>query len=212
MSEIMYRTLLFNKSLPWRENKHVFLARTVQKLLEIYRLRSTVFGQLAYGTDIPGNIEGLNFDSLDECSAILYTKSDGMITSTCRVIFDSNIHLPIEKTYSFDTMKKEGMQIAELSRLAKLNTDRGLNQDFKYLVLGAYYTMIDNDMDILVSTMIPEHYKFYKNFGGFTVKQELDSYLGMERPFLITAWEVSKISHYFKRLYLGITKSTPAVC
>ncbi len=207
MAEIMYRTLLFNRTLPWRESKHVFLAQTPQELLEIYRLRSTVFGQLTYGKDIPGDIKGLNFDSLDECSAILYTKSEGMITSTCRVIFDSDMHLPIEKTYSFETMKEQGKQIAELSRLARLNTDRALNQDFKYLVLGAYHTMIDNGMDVLVSTMIPEHYSFYRNFGGFNIEKELDSYIGMNRPFLITAWEVSEISSYFKRLYLGIKKS-----
>jgi len=207
MAESMYRILQFNKSLAWKENKHVFLARTPSDLLEVFQLRSTLFGQVKYSKDIPGDVEGFNFDSLDECSAILYTKSSGMITGTCRVIFDNTMQLPIEKNYTFDDIKKQGNQIAELSRLAILNTDRGLNQDFKYLVKGAYYIMIDNDMDTLVSVMIPEHYRFYKNFGGFVVEKKLESYIGMKRPFVITSWEVSKISTYFKRLYLGVRKS-----
>ncbi len=209
MSVIMYRTLLFNRSLIWGEHEQIFLVQTPQELIEIYQLRSTVFGQLEYGEEIPGDVEGLNFDNLDEYSAILYTKNSGEITGTCRVIFDNVLGLPVEKTHAFDREKLQGKQIAELSRLARL-TDRGLKQDFKYLVLGVYKIMIDNDMDILASVMIPEHFVYYKNFGGFREVKKLESYIGMEVPFLVTSWEVSEISAYFKRLYLGIKKENPA--
>jgi len=207
LAKVMYQTLLFNRALSWRENAYVFLPKSPQELIEIYKLRKIVYEQMGYGKELPSNIDGLDFDSFDIHSAILYTKNNDIITSTCRVIFDSELRLPIDKMHSFDNRRKQGKQIAELSRLAKINSDGGLSREFKYLVVGAYHTMIDNDMDILVSAMIPKHYKLYKNFGGFDIEKELDGYGSLDVPFVVTSWEVSMASDSFKRIFLGIRKS-----
>jgi len=210
MTGIMYRTLVFNRSLIWRGNSHVFLPKEPRELLAVYRLRRTVYDEMGYGDELPDEVPGYDFDRYDECSAVLFTKNTDTVTSTCRVIFDSTIGMPIEKMYPFGAMRQQGKNIAELSRLARLRSDRGLSQEFKYLVQGAYYTMVDNGMDVLVSAMIPEHYRYYKNFGGFEVIEELDGYGGLDIPFVITAWDVSAISRYFKRIFLGLRENKTA--
>jgi hypothetical protein len=203
MAEIMYRTLMFSRAIVWRDNPHVFLAQTPRELINIYRLRYDVYLQMGYAGELPNEVDGLDFDGFDEYSAILYTKNASGITSTCRVIFDSNLGLPVEQYHSFDAKRKEKKRIAELSRLAKLDADRGLGREFQYLVRGAYYTIVDNDMDTLVSAMIPEHFKFYQNFGGFAIEGEIEHYGGLGIPFVVTAWDVAKISRVFRRIFLG---------
>jgi hypothetical protein len=209
MAEIMYRTLMFSRAIVWRDNPHVFLAQTPRELINIYRLRYDVYLQMGYAGELPNEVDGLDFDGFDEYSAILYTKNASGITSTCRVIFDSNLGLPVERYHSFDTKRKEGKQIAELSRLAKRGSTNGLNREFQYLVRGAYYTMTDNNMDTLVSAMIPEHFKLYRNFGGFAIEGEIERYGGLGIPFVVTAWDVAKISRIFRRIFLGERQSTP---
>ena len=203
--DLIAKTIKFNKNLIWHnDEENVFLATTVEAVLEIYMLRSKVYGKMGYDDEFPDTIKGLNFDKYDSDSAILYTRAKGIITGTCRIIFDSSKKLPMDKNYTLEHMRAKDNKIAELSRLMIDDSHtKGLSQVPKWLTKGVYHIMKDNGMSILMSVMIHTHFRLYSKFGGFKIEDELESYGRLDTPFIITSWEIEKISPYFKRAFLA---------
>ncbi|MBN2768398.1 MAG: hypothetical protein JXQ68_04800 [Campylobacterales bacterium] len=202
---ITKNALSFNKKLSLGSCKNnIFLTTTLDELLEVYKLRSKIYAKLQYHREFPDIIDGLNFDVYDEHSAIIYTKKNGRINGTCRLIFDHHKDkLPIDKHYSLDYLRKDGKKLAELSRLVIDHESKGLSQEFKLLTQGTYCTMISNDITNTVSVMSEEHYKWYDKFGGFSIEERFERYGNINKPFIITSWEVAKISIFFKKVFLS---------
>lgn len=204
LSQTIYKTLAFNKSLSWDNSyKQIKLATTVDELLEIYKLRSKIYAEIGYNKEYPDKIAGYNFDEDDERSAILYTKSHGHITGTCRLIFDKNGKLPTDKYFSLDYLRGLDKKLAELSRLMICPSASGLGQEFKYLTKGIYMLMSANGITTTVSSMVESHYKWYEKFGGFSIEGYLDNFGQVSTPFIVTSWDSLKISKFFKRVFLN---------
>ncbi len=199
----LYNTLVFNRKLRYAHSGGgALLAKKATDLLKIFALRHRVYARLGYDREFPPIIEGLNFDGFDGHSAVLFTRGSGTVTGTCRVIFDSDDKLPIDKNYSLDPLRREYGKLAELSRLVIDKPTKGLGKEFKHLTAGVYRIMLDNDADALVSVMSPEHYPLYRRFGGFEIKDSLPVYGTLQQPFVITAWDVSRISPFFRKIFL----------
>ncbi len=202
--QIINNTIKFNRKLVWyTDEKNIFLATTAEALIEIYKLRSQVYSKLNYNKEFPDTINGLNFDLYDEYSAIIYTKSKGRITGTCRVIFDSHQKLPMDKNFSLDYLRCKNKKLAELSRLMIESETKGLSQEPKLLTKGAYLVMNKNTRTTLMSVMVEEHFKLYDKFGGFSIENKLQSYGSLGIPFIITSWEIAEVSSFFKRAFLS---------
>jgi predicted GNAT family N-acyltransferase len=201
---IIQKTLQFNKKLIWKEPlENVFLVRTPEELLEIFKLRSKVYEELGYSKEFPDSIEGINFDNYDKHSAVFYTKSNGHITGTCRVIFDNHQKLPLEKNCSLEHLKTNNQPLVELSRLMIEQEVKGLGQEPKLLTKAVYLMMKQNAISTLVSVMIPEHFeKFYCRFGGFRIEKKLEYYSSLQQPFVITSWNIEEVSSFFKKVFL----------
>lgn len=205
--ETILKSITFNKSLIWDKRfKDIYLATTVQELLEIFKLRSEVYTQLNYDDEFPDLIQGFNCDSYDENSAILYTKVNGTITGTCRVIFDSQNKLPIDSYFSLDYLRTDMKTLVEVSRLIVKHQTVGLNQEFKWLTKGVYLLTNKNAITQTVSVIKKEHFKLYSKFGGFEMEKELDAYGNLDKSFMITSWNINNISNFFKRAFLEHTK------
>jgi len=201
--QIINKAINFNKKLVWKNNsKNLYLATTVREFIEIFKLRSEIYTKLKYDNEFPDMIQGLNFDSYDENSAILYTKVNGIVTGTCRVIFDSDKKLPIDSHFSLDYLRIQHKSIAEISRLSVKHNSHGLNQEFRWLTRGVYLIIIENSISKTVSAIKNEHFKLYKKFGGFTFEKKIDTYGKFPIPLIITFWDISKISNFFKRAFL----------
>lgn len=205
LSQTIDKTLAFNNSLTWDKSlENISLANTAKDLIEIYMLRSQIYKDMGYDKEFPDTIKGLNFDSYDVNSAIIFTRSEGKITGTCRIIFDSEQKLPMDKNFSLNYLRDKNKKLGELSRLIIEPKTKGLGQEPKLLTRGAYLLMKSNQMTTLMSVMIKKHYiKLYKNFGGFKIEDELESYGDLLIPFAITSWEIEDISKYFKRMFLS---------
>jgi hypothetical protein len=204
LHSILKNTICFNKRLEWDKHiKNIYLVTTIEMLIEIYVLRSIVYAELNYDKEFPDTIKGLNFDSYDEHSAILYTKRGGNITGTCRVIFDKGNTLPMDKYFPLKYLRVKNKKLAELSRLIISRKEKGLSQEPKYLTKGAYLVMSNNKHTTLMSVMVEEHYKLYDKFGGFKIEDEIRSYGSLGLPFIITSWEISQISKFFKKVFLS---------
>jgi len=102
LSTIVHKSILFNQKLYKKSDLvGVSLATSVEDLIEIFMLRSEVYREMNYSSEFPERIQGLDFDEYDSRSAIIYTKKKGVITGTCRLIFDSlEKKLPIDKKYN----------------------------------------------------------------------------------------------------------------
>jgi len=48
------------------------------------------------------------------------------------------------------------------------------------------------------------HVQLAELSGGFEQKAQLSVYGDLQKPFVITAWDISRISPFFKRLFLGM--------
>ena len=203
----MYHTLVFNRTLIWDFSENVFLVQTAEELIGIYRLRSKVYKNLGYDKEFPEIIEGMNFDEYDKNAAILYTQKDGHMTGTCRIIFDTGEKLPIDKNYSLDDIRSMGKDITELSRLV-IDKPRksGLGKEFKYLTSGVFRMLKSNNITRIVSVIKEEHFSLYDKFGGFEKKALLASYGELDKSFLITSWDITQVSTFFKKLFLGIAE------
>jgi hypothetical protein len=204
LCNIIQKTIIFNKKLVWDGSlKYIALATTVDRLIEIYVLRSKVYREMGYNNEFPEIIKGLNFDEHDINSAILYTTKEGVVRGTCRIIFDSSKKLPLDKNYSLDSMRNEDNHLAELSRLMIDSDTKGLSQEPKWLTKGAYLVMKYNKMTTLMSVMVEEHFRLYMKFGGFKIEDKVKSYGSLNKPFIITSWQIEKISPFFKRAFLA---------
>jgi len=187
-------------------SKNLFLAKTAKEFIEIFKLRSEVYTKLQYDNEFPDMIKGLNFDDYDENSAILYTKVNGIVTGTCRVIFDSNKKLPIDTHFSLDYLRTGNQNISEISRLIVKDNRSGLNQEFKWLTKGVYLIGIKNSINKMVSALKNEHLKLYSKFGGLSIEKRFKIYGGLPNPSIIIVWNVLKISTFFKRAFLVKSK------
>ncbi|MBU1668381.1 hypothetical protein KKC13_08160 [bacterium] len=208
MVQIISSAIAFNKKLIWENNsKNLYLATTTRELIEIFRLRSEVYTKIKYDNEFPDMIKGLNFDTYDENSAILYTKVNDIVTGTCRVIFDSDKKLPIDTHFPLDYLRAEGKSIVEISRLSVKHDRVGLNQEFKWLTKGVYLITLKNSITKTISAIKDEHFKLYSKFGGFTFAKKINIYGKLPNPLIITFWDTLKISNFFKKAFLGELKT-----
>jgi hypothetical protein len=204
LEEVIDETISFNKSLFWDNiNDNLKLTKSAEELIEVFKLRSEVYGQMGYQNDFPDVIEGLNFDLFDKKSAIIYYKVNQTYTGTCRLIFDSENKLPSDKEYSFDKIRNKYGIIGEISRNAvKNNQSKGLGLEFKYLMAGIHNVFINNDINITVSAMKKEHYKLFSKFGGIDIIEEIDNYANLEVPCVVIYWNPSEASKFFQKAFL----------
>lgn len=203
LEEVIDETITFNKNLVWDNlNDNLKLTTTAEEMIDVFKLRSDVYTRIGYQSECPDIIEGLNFDKYDKNSAIIYYKNNNEITGTVRFIFDSNNKLPSEEKYSFDEMRKKYKHIGELSRNVVKHKTTGLNQEFKYLMSGIHNVFINNNIDMTLSGIRKDHLRMCSKFGGIDVLKEIDAYGEVDIPFLIIAWDLSKVSNFFKKAFL----------
>lgn len=203
LEELIEETILFNKNTLFdKKNDFTFLVNSAEELVDVFKLRSEVYGEINYLDEFPDFIDGLNFDIFDKTSAIVYTKRNNIITSTCRLIFDSQNKLPAEEKFSFDTYRKKGLIIGEISRNIVKNRTSGLNLEFKYSMAAMHNVFINNKIDLTLSGIKKEHYRLFSKFGGINIEKELDVYGTFDVPCVIISWDCSKASNFFKRSFL----------
>jgi N-acyl-L-homoserine lactone synthetase len=203
LEEIVEESVAFNRKLNWIDtNKNLKLVSNAEELIEVFKLRSNVYIKIGYNEECPDNIDGLNFDSYDMNSAILYYQTNKKVSGTLRVIFDSKDKLPTDKKFSFDKLRTQYKTIGELSRFVVEKESKGLSLEFKNLFAGVHNVFTNNDIDIVVTAIKKEHYKLYSKFGGTNIEKELPGYGLVNLPFLVMSWNPSETSEFFKRAFL----------
>ena len=203
LEEIVEESVYFNKQLNFEsKNKNLSLVSNVEELIEVFKLRSTVYTNIGYQREFPDFIEGLNYDKYDKNAAILFYTSNSTATGTTRLIFDSKNKLPTEKKTSFYKIRDKYNNIGELSRLTVKTEDKGLSLEFKYLMQGIHNLFINNEIDITVLAIIKEHYKLYTKFGGSEIIQEMDDYGNLGHEMFLLSWDPALASTFFKRAFL----------
>jgi len=203
LSKIVKRTIEFNRKLYETGTLNgVFLATTVEDLIKIYILRSEVYREMNYSSEFPEFINGLDFDAYDEHSAIVYIKRGDLITGTFRLIFDlDEKKLPIDKNFCLNYLRNPNRNLVEASRVIIKNIE-GLKSEFKLLIIDSYKILASYKLDAIF-VITQEHLKLYKSFGGLSVEKRFESYGTLNKTFIITLWNTSKISPFFKRAFLG---------
>lgn len=197
------KVLNFNRKINFDTNyENLQKITTAEELVEIYQLRSEIYGNLGYQNEFPDYLPNMNFDFYDETSAIIYTKNNNEITSTCRLIFDSDRNLPIEEKMDLSTIRNIFPKIAETSRLMVKNEQKGLNMAFKFLTTGIYNILVQNNLDATLAICTQEHLKLYQKLGGITIQKELESYGHLEQPFAISTWNPNEVSRFFQKAFL----------
>ena len=202
LEQIISQAVGFSQSIVWPySDKHLRLASTKEELLKIFSLRSKIYKDLGYQKEFPDLIDRYNFDSYDTHSAIFYTCNNKVITGTCRIIFDTSMHLPIDSNYSLDGLRKE-KKIAELSRFIISDEQKGLSPEFKLLIKGMYGVIASNSIDIAVSVIAQKHFRLYKKVGGFKQEVLFNTYGHLTNNYMITTWDTEQISPFFKKAFL----------
>ncbi len=203
LESVLEETISFNKNLSW-ENRYqnLYLAKSAEELIEVFKLRSDVFTEINYQNEFPDTIEGLNFDIYDKTSAVIYYKNNKEVSATIRLIFDSKNKLPSEEKENFDDMRQKYNCIGEISRNIVKHRGQGLNLEFKYLMCGIYNIFVNNDIDIALSGIRQEHLKLFKKLGGVEIYKELPSYGTLETPCLIISYNPNEASNFFKKVFL----------
>lgn len=93
--------------------------------------------------------------------------------------------------------------ISEVSRLTVYKETKGLSLEFKYLMQGIHCIFNNNNLNISLFGIKKEHYKLYSRLGGIKVLEELNSYGSFTVPCLIVSWDLSQVSPFFKKAFLG---------
>jgi hypothetical protein len=205
LSKIIKNSIKFNQKLyDIGTLDGVSLATTVEDLMEIFALRSKVYKEIGFLVEFSDGINGLDYDEYDEHSAIIYSRREG-ITGTCRLIFDSDKKLPIDKHISVDYLRNQNINLAESSRVIIKDSD-GLKPEFKLLTKDSYRILSAYNLNA-VSATTQEHIKLYQNFGGLTVEKKIQNYGKIPREFFLTRWKTTEISPFFRRIFLRNLKA-----
>jgi len=208
LEEIIEETISFNKKLLWdNKNTNTSLVGNAEELIEVFKLRSTVYKEISYQKECPDVISGLNFDIFDKNSAVIFCKNNSTVSGTIRLIFDSKEGLPSEEKYSFFKQRENFGLIAEISRNIVKTRNKGLNLEFKYLMCGIYNIMKNNNVNLALSGIRSDHLKLFEKLGGVQVEKELDSYGNVNIPFFIISYNPNEASKFFKRIFLNKTSS-----
>ena len=195
--------ITFNRKINWESNSaNLKLVTTAEEFIKICNLRSEIYGNLGYQKEFPDFLPNMNFGFYDLNSAIIYNLTNSEITATCRLIFDSDKKLPIEEKLDLSSIRSKFQNIAEVSRLMVKKEQKGLNLDFKYLTLGIYNIITNNNLDASISVILKEHFRLYGKFGGFNIEKELESYGNLNAPFIITSWNPYEVSDFFRKAFL----------
>jgi len=203
--EFIDKVLSFNKKINFESNyENLQIVTMAEELVQVYELRSEIYGNLGYQNEFPDYLPNMNFDFYDENSAIIYTKTNDEISSTCRLIFDSTQKLPIEEKLDLSDIREKFPSIGEISRLMVKKENSGLNLDFKCLMAGMYHLMTQNSLDATASVFLEDHFRLYQKLGGFTIERELESYGHLDKPFVISSWNPLEISRFFQKAFLRV--------
>ena len=203
MKETIAQSLAFNKRIVWPyKDAHLAPVRNEEVLAEIFRLRSRIYTDMGYQEEFPDPVPGYNFDTFDTRSAIFYTHKNGIVTGTCRIVFDADGGLPIDKNYSLDHLRGNHRRLAELSRFIIDSEIGGLSPEFKLLIKGMYGIIAHNNIDLAVTVIAKEHFRLYEKVGGFQNRALLPTYGTLMRPYIIATWDTTRISSFFKRAFL----------
>lgn len=201
--KVLDEVITFNRKINWESNSaNLKLVKTAEEFIKICNLRSEIYGNLGYQKEFPNSLPNMNFDFYDINSAIIYTLTNNEITATCRLIFDSDKKLPIEEKLNLSSIRNKFQNIAEVSRLMVKKERKGLSLDFKYLTLGIYNIITNNNLDASISVILKEHFRLYGKFGGFNIEKELESYGNLNAPFIITSWNPYEVSDFFRKAFL----------
>ena len=204
LEETIDKSISFNKKLNWDNiNQNLKLTTTAEELVKVFQLRSSIYTDIDYQDEFPDEIEGLNFDKYDPNSAIIYYQNNKEVTGTIRLIFDSKNKLPSESMFSFNDMRFKYDKIGEISRLMVKKENKGLNLEFKYLMAGVHNVFNNNEINMTLSGMKEEHFKFYSRFGGVEIVEYLDNYGSFNTPCIIMSWDLSQPSRFFKKAFLS---------
>ena len=203
LEKIIDEAISFNKKLVWSYKKsNLRLVSNAEELIEVFKLRSDVYTDIEYQNEFPDTIEGLNFDKYDANSAIIYYENNKEVTGSIRLIFDSKEGLPTEGKVRFDDMRNSYNTIGEISRNVVKYRNKGLNQEFKYLMCGIYNIFINNSIDIALSGIRRDHLKLFKKLGGVEIYKEMENYGSLDVPFLIISYNPKFASKFFKKVFL----------
>lgn len=204
LEETIDEAISFNRKLSWDESNGFYqLTTTAEDLVEVFKLRSDVYKMMNYGNEFPDVIDGLNFDSFDHHSAIIFCKNEIEYTGTSRIIFDSTKNkLPSDQKFSFDYLRENEKRIAETSRLTIKKDASKLSLDFKNIMKAYYDIMTHNNLDLIVSSIIQDHYKLYSRFGGINIETQLNSFGELNGEFFVISWNPFEASDFFKRSFL----------
>lgn len=201
--KVLDEVITFNRKINWESNcESLKLVTTAEEFVKICNLRSEIYGNLGYQKEFPDFLPNMNFDFFDLNSAIIYNLTNNEITATCRLIFDSSKKLPIEEKLDLSSIRAKFQNIAEVSRLMVKKEQKGLSLDFKYLTMGIYNIITNNNLDASISVILKDHFKLYGKFGGFNIEKELESYGNLNAPFIITSWNPYEVSNFFRKAFL----------
>ena len=201
--KVLDEVITFNRKINWESNSvNLKLVTTAEEFIKICNLRSEIYGNLGYQKEFPDSLPNMNFDFYDINSAIIYNLTNNEITATCRLIFDSDKKLPIEEKLDLSSIRNKFQNIAEVSRLMVKKEQKGLSLDFKYLTLGIYNIITNNNLDASISVILKEHFRLYGKFGGFNIEKELESYGNLDASFIITSWNPYEVSNFFRKAFL----------
>lgn len=202
LRDIIVQSIKLNSSQKWIPYDKIDLIRTPEDMLALMRLRSEVYAPLpGYSEEFPNYISNMLFDDFDKSSIIFIHKRGDDITGSIRIVLDNENGLPTEEKFSFDYLRNDH-NIAEFSRQVIHPDYQNKGTEFRKFYSASYGWALMNGIDMFLAGIDREHLKLYQKFGGINVEQELDGYGMIKRPFLITSWDISQISPYFRKTVL----------
>ncbi len=189
-TESAAHTATTNQTLP-RELK---IAKTSAELERIETFRKSIFAN-----DYPaiGNFKG---DRHDAYSIIMFTEnSKGDITSTARIIFDSNEGFPADGYVKdrLDQYRKTGINLVEVGRFAISDEARAIG--LLPIYYRAFYQLaIENNIDSIVIVINNKSVNFHKKrIGASILLDRIDNIAGSKFQFTCMEWKLNETKEQF---------------
>lgn len=196
--KISYASLVKTSKIP----SSLKLAQSPEVMARIDAFREQVFNPLYPELDKP------EWDRHDSHAIHLYTENnEGMITSTVRMVFDSEAGLPADD-YAHEAvnqLRAQGLKLLEISRFAISEEARQggiLNSYYR-----AFYDLsVENQVDSAVIVINQKNVNFHQNRIGARVLMTIDHIAGSPFQFACLEWRMSQTKTKFLH-WIGISEA-----
>lgn len=199
LGKIIRDSLNLSRSFNFPESKNIKVAQSEEDFIRSFFLRSIIYSEKGYDLEFEGARIGLDYDKHDAKSLTFVTKHQGQLTSSFRIVLDSELGFPSEKyCRDIEEQRDKGRKIAEISRLVISPEYRSTQTFLRNMVMCTLFAEMNEIDEYIYCAEEPNVDIFGKYITGQKILRDGIRYGSVESPLCLVSWTADDVREDIK--------------